>query len=115
MVTLRATEYVNNGSTFNIVVAPTRQCCETLNRLCNGEEVELITCLTFPATNTLLPVYIQIGTNTYPVLDRLGNDLMTDQIRSRRRYRLLFGTDEPHFIVNQCLGASQAAAISVEV
>lgn len=115
MVTLRATEYVNNGSTFNIVVAPTRQCCETLNRLCNGEEVELITCLTFPATNTLLPVYIQIGTNTYPVLDRLGNDLMTDQIRSRRRYRLLFGTDEPHFIVNQCLSASQAAATSVEV
>ena len=115
MVTLRATEYNNTGSTFNIVVAPTRQCCETLTRLRNGEQVEMITCLTFPATTTLLPVYLQIGTNTYPVLDRLGNDLMTDQIRSRRRYKLLFGTDEPHFIVNQCLNASQAAATSVEV
>ena len=115
MVTLKATQYVNNGSTFNIIVEPIRQCCETLTRLRNGEQVELITCLTFPATSTLLPVYIQIGTNTYPVLDRLGNDLMTDQIRSRRRYRLLFGTEEPHFIVNQCLNASQAAASSVEV
>lgn len=115
MVTLRATQYVNNGSTFNIIVSPTNQCCETLSRLRNGEAVDLITCLSFPATNTLLPVYIQIGTNTYPVLDRFGNDLMTDQIRSRRRYRLLFGTDEPHFIVNQCLNASQAAATSVEV
>lgn len=115
MVTLRATQYVNNGSTFNIIVSPTKQCCETLSRLCNGEQVELITCLSFPAISTLLPVYVQIGTNTYPVLDRLGNDLMTDQIRSRRRYILLFGTEEPHFIVNQCLNASQAAATSVEV
>lgn len=115
MVTLRATQYVNNGSTFNIVVAPTNQCCTTLERLRNGEPVECITCLSFPATSTLLPVYIQIGTTTYPVYDRLGNTLMTDQIRSRRRYRLLFGTENPHFIVNQCLNASQASASSVEV
>ena len=107
MKELRATAY-SVGATFTIVATPSCTCRGSLNTLCNGECFRLITCLPFPAVTTLVPVYIQINGVNYPVMDEFGNTLMSDQIRCRRAYRIVFGTNPEHFIVKQCLKPSQA-------
>lgn len=108
MIELRATEYNVTGTDFTITASPAKCCKTNLTQLCNGQKFCLITCLSFPSVTTLVPVQIEINGNTYPVLDYLGNTLMSDQIRSRRCYKLTFGTYQSHFIVKQCLPPSQA-------
>lgn len=53
-------------------------------------------------TNTL-PVQIQIGTTVYPVYTRTGNLLRADQIRCRRVYPIIFGSDPNHFSMLCCV------------
>lgn len=115
MVELKATSYTVTGSDFTIVTAPVCPCRGTLSQLCNGEMVRLITCLAFPAVTTLVPVFIQINGNNYPVLDHYGNTLYSDQIRCRRVYRLVFGTNPARFMVKQCLEPSQATPTYTDV
>ena len=112
---LRATSYTVTTSAFTIVATPACTCREPLTRLRNGECFRLITCLAFPAVNTLVPVSISINGASYPVLDEFGNTLMSDQIRCRRAYRLVFGTKSNHFMVRQCLEPSQATPTYVTV
>lgn len=105
---LRATSYTVTASAFTIIASPACTCRESLTQLRNGELFRLITCLAFPAVTTLVPVYISINGTSYPVLDEYGNTLMSDQIRCRRAYRLVFGTKDNHFMIRQCLEPSQA-------
>lgn len=112
---LKATSYVVDTTSFVIVATPTCPCAGSLEELCNGECFRLITCLAFPAITTLVPVYIQINGTNYPVLDSLGNTLMSDQIRCRRAYRVAFGTMPNHFIVKQCVLPSQATPTCIDV
>lgn len=107
-IELRATSYTVGSTAFTINAAKACQCNGSINRLDNGEYFELITCLSFPAVTTLVPVFISISGTSYPVLDQYGNILMSDQIRSRRRYKLAFGTNKGHFIVRQNLCPSQS-------
>lgn len=115
MKELRATSYTVGATAFTIVASPSCACRGTLNRLCNGECFRLITCLAFPAVATLVPVYISINGTSYPVLDEFGNTLMSDQIRCRRAYRIVFGTNPNHFIVKQCLEPSQATPTCITI
>lgn len=104
---LKASSYTVNTSSFVINTG------STLATLCNGEEFKLITCATFPAVTTVVPVYININGTNYPVQDTLGNNLMSDQIRCRRQYCLIFGTNPAHFKLRSCAKCSQAVASSV--
>lgn len=115
MIELRAGSYTVGSTAFTINAIQTCPCKGTLTRLCNGEQFKLITCLSFPAVTNLVPVYISINGTSYPVLDEFGNTLMSDQIRCRRCYKIVFGTNPKHFIVRQCLCPSQATPTSVNV
>lgn len=115
MVELRAGSYTVGPTSFTINAIQTCPCKGTISRLCNGEQFKLITCLSFPAVTNLVPVFISINGTSYPVLDEFGNTLMSDQIRCRRCYRLVFGTNARHFMVKQCLCPSQATPTSVTI
>lgn len=110
----RATKYTVGTSYFLITAEP--QCIrDVVTHLYTQEEYKLITCLSFPTITTLLPVALSINGNIIPVLDSSGNTLMSDQIKSRRCYRMSFGSNPSHFILKQCVPASQAAPTSVSV
>lgn len=67
--------------------------------LINLKEYCLITCQSIPSNAGTLPVVISNGTATIPVLCRKGNKLRADQIRSRRKYKVVYGNDTSHFLV----------------
>lgn len=56
-----------------------------------------------PSGANTLPVQIQIGTTVYPVYTRTGNLLRADQIRCRRVYPIIFGSDPNHFSMLCCV------------
>lgn len=51
-------------------------------------------------TGLPLPVVIQIGTDTttYPLRDGCGNNIYSDQLRSRRIYQLIVNTESQTFV-----------------
>ena len=110
MIELRATEYTASSTEMKINAVPTCTCKGALTSLCNNEMFHLITCLAFPTLTTVLPVYITINGTDIPVMTKNGNTLMSDQIRSRHKYCLKYGTNPSHFITEQCLPLSQATA-----
>ena len=112
MIELRAGSYTVGATGFTINAI--QNCpCKAITKLCNGEQFKLITCLSFPAVTNLVPVFIVLNGTSYPVLDEYGNTLMSDQIRCRRCYKLVFGTNPVHFIVKQCLCPSQSTPTSI--
>ena len=114
MIELRAGSYTVGATGFTINAI--QSCpCKSITKLCNGEYFKLITCLSFPAVTSLVPVFIALNGVSYPVLDEFGNTLMSDQIRCRRCYKLAFGTNPNHFIVKQCLCPSQATPTCVTI
>lgn len=68
----------------------------------NLERRCLIIAQSLPAGSNNLPVVIQSGTTTIPLRVRTGNNLRADQIRCRRRYRIIYGDDPVHFSL-ECL------------
>lgn len=55
-----------------------------------------------PTTATaLMPVVVQIGTETtqYPLVKRCGHYVYADQLRARRRYRVVVAADTARFVV----------------
>lgn len=67
--------------------------------LTNLKEYCLIICQSIPSNAGTLPVVISSGGTTIPVLCRKGNTLRADQIRSRRRYKIVYGNDSEHFLI----------------
>lgn len=114
MKTFRATQYTVGTTYFLITVEPT--CVRNpITRLYTEEQYKLLTCLSFPTITTLLPVALSINGNIIPVHDQMGNTLMSDQIKSRRCYKMCFGSNPSHFILRSCTPTSQAAPSSVVV
>ena len=112
MIELKAGSYTVGATGFTINTIQTCP-CKPITSLKNGECFKLITCLSFPAVTNLVPVFIVLNGVSYPVLDEFGNTLMSDQIRCRRCYRLVFGTNPNHFMIKQCLCPSQATPTSI--
>lgn len=71
--------------------------------LTNGCMYDLIVCTKVPSMTTVLPVVIQVNGVNYPLLDRIGNTVMSDQIKCRTRYRMFYGATSPHFLTISCL------------
>ena len=68
----------------------------------NGECVGLKLAQDIPSNGTPLPVNIQMGATSYPLLKPCGNFVMSDQLRSGRTYCLRVGTNPNHFTVKRC-------------
>lgn len=68
----------------------------TLNE---NECFKLIICQTIPDTAGTLPVQILDGTTDIPVLNRIGNTMRADQLRTRKCYFAVYGADTPHVLI----------------
>ena len=90
---LISTSIVVTGTAPNQVLTITvpTQTFTNLERRC------LIIAQSIPAGASNLPVVIENGTDVIPVRVRTGNNLRADQIRSRRRYQIIYGDDPIHF------------------
>lgn len=75
--------------------------------LINGEAFDLIICQRKPSMSTILPVVVQVNGVNYPLLNRIGNPVMSDQLTSRTRYRIFYGEITPHFLTVNCLRSTQ--------
>ena len=100
-VTVSTTEIALNTAIQNISI-------------CNGQNVCI--CLKdvdFPASTTVLPVFIQINGTNVPLLDSIGNTLFSDQIKCIKCLPGVWGTNPLHIKVCSPRPRSQAAALSV--
>lgn len=69
------------------------------NTYTNGETFGLYLAQQIPSTGTPIPVEIFINGNAYPLLKPCGNYVMSDQLRTQRRYVVRVGTNPNHFTV----------------
>lgn len=56
----------------------------------------LIICCNATAT-TNLPVYIQVGTTSVPVLCKAANVVYANQLQKRRNYSIMYGNENPNY------------------
>ena len=67
--------------------------------LVNLREYCLILCQSIPSITSDMPVEISNGTESIQVLCRKGNILRADQIRSRRKYKMVYRNNPEHFLI----------------
>lgn len=72
----------------------------------NRKRYELILTVNLPSMTTIVPVFITFNGTNIPMLDDIGNNLMSDQLHTRKRYRLVYGINPKHLTVLNCLGSS---------
>ena len=109
---LKSTSYTV-GNSFNINITN-----ESITDLENCERFVLILTQNLPAMTTIVPVYLVINGQNYPVQDLIGNNLMSDQLKyfpqsrnccvQQGVARIIFGSNPNHFKVLQCLPQSSA-------
>lgn len=70
----------------------------------NNQEVCLLISQALPVSNTPIPVVITIGgtATQYPFINKCGNSVYSDQIRSRQIYCTSFKSDTKLFKYNGC-------------
>lgn len=88
---------ITTTSTNLVITLSTTPTLTNLKRFC------LVLAQSLPSGANTLPVQIQIGTMVYPVYTRTGNLLRADQIRCRRVYPIIFGSDPNHFSMLCCV------------
>lgn len=64
-----------------------------------NECFKLIICQTIPATAGTAKVNIVSGSTTIPVLNRIGNSMRADQLRCRKCYLAVYGSDTAHVLI----------------
>lgn len=96
------------GSTLSLVVPKTTLTVK------NGERACFKIVAAIPATTEVLPVYLQIGETTVPLMDMLGNTLYSDQLMTGVCIPGVWGTNPNHFKLCSCVnGRSMATNASV--
>lgn len=81
--------------------APNQSVTYVINpmELNNLENYCLVFCQSLPTGSAGLPVQITDGTNVYPVLNAVGNDLRANKLCTRRKYKVVYGSDPIHFLL----------------
>lgn len=87
----------------------------TTKTVCNGERDAFCICTTLPTSTSVVPVEIQIGATTIPLLDSFGNTMYSDQITCRTPYVGVWGTNALHFRIFTCIPRSQATAAKTTI
>lgn len=106
---IKVTEAAISGSTLTLTSS------STLSTLCDRKEYVLLICTNIPASTTVAQAVLAIGGSTYPLQDFVGNNLMSDQIKCRRCYPMVFGTNPAHFKLCTCTCRSGAEATTATV
>ena len=75
----------------------------TENALVNLKNYSFVICQTVPSVETPIPVILVLNGTIYPMLTNSGNKVKSNQIRSRRKYCMVYGKDTPHFLIHDCL------------
>lgn len=107
---VKSTSVAANGTTNIVVTIPA-------TTYQNGERICLCITQAIPTTTTPLPVVIQFegatGTS-YPLINRCGNPVFSDQLRTRRLYHLRVAGSSANFMVcdRLCPTAMSYASIS---
>lgn len=83
---------LNEGSTAVQITIP----ATTFN---NGETFGLYLAQPIANNGTALPVEIVMNGTAYPLLKPCGNNVMSDQLRTQRRYIVRVGTNPNHFTI----------------
>lgn len=68
----------------------------------NLENYCLVICNKIPESCGILPVVIY-SKSEIPLLTRFGNIVRDDQLKSKHKYRVVFGNDKPHFLIQNVL------------
>lgn len=100
-----STSITLNGTTSVQITIP----ATTFN---NGETFGLYLAQPIANNGTALPVQIVMNGTSYPLLKPCGNNVMSDQLRTQRRYIVRVGTNPNHFTVrcsNSLAGTSYVA------
>ncbi len=79
------------GEDKKVFITVPKQEFRNLERRC------LIIAQCLPDGSNNLPVLLKCGRTIIPVLAKTGNTLRADQVRSRKRYPIIHGTDTLHF------------------
>ena len=98
---IKISSIVQNST--GVVLIPSK----TLYPLDNCQNVEMIICTSIPSITTILPVFISTSIGNLPVLCRIGNSFMIDQLNSRRCYHMAFGNNPNHFLIKDCVCPSK--------
>ena len=92
------TIYCSNAETTQteVVLIPNREIKTLENTGC----YRLIICCNATATSNL-PVYIQVGSTTIPVLCKAGNVVYANQLQKRRNYGIMYGNENHDYANGQ--------------
>ena len=106
------TIYVSNAQTTatTVVIIPNQE-IKTLN---NCGCYRLIICCNATATSNL-PVFIQVGTLSIPVLCKAGNTMYANQLQKRVNYSIMYGNDNEAFVNGQFVVQNRVCPKSTEI
>jgi len=81
----------------------------------NGETFGLYLAQPIANNGTALPVEIVMNDTTYPLLKPCGNNVMSDQLRTQRRYIVRVGTNPNHFTVRCSNSLSRTSYVAPQL
>lgn len=87
---------ITAGTTFNI------NCSNFIPYNGCWYSMTLCQCLNQTEATGTEPVTITLDGTEYPVLDEIGNNLVSGRLDGFKRYRLRYGNDDPHFLLYGC-------------
>ena len=92
------TIYCSNATTTatTVVLVPNRE----IKTLENTGSYRLVICCNATATSNL-PVFIQVGTVTIPVLCKAGNTVYANQLQKRKNYGIMYGNENTNYTNGQ--------------
>ena len=74
--------------------------------LVNGDIGKFVIINAIDYTNPLGTVSITINGTTFPLVTKLGNNVRTEQLKTRKVYTVALGAETPNFTMLSCLPAS---------
>lgn len=98
ILTIKSTSIVMDGSQLLINIPAVT--------LANHQEFKLILCQPIPTTAGVSQVLLQTPTATIEMRLRTGNYVRADQLKCRRCYDMVYGTDPVHASMLCCLKRS---------
>lgn len=99
---LKSTSVAITGTAPNQVVTVTIPSTQ----LRNLETYCFVIAQSLPNGSDSLPIVVSNGTDTLTVMCMKGNTVRADQIRTRKRYRVIYGDDPMHLMITNCLTSS---------
>ena len=77
--------------------------------LSNGDIGKFVIINAIDYTNPLGTVSITINETTFPLKTKFGNNVRTEQLRSRKVYTIGLGAETPNFVMLTCIPESSFA------